>query len=204
MKNIGKGKILKIVICALCVLIFASAFLAVRRWLHSEGLHFIIGYGQIHLSKMCEGIDQDGNKIEPRNVVIDGVVTKDWKSEDFWKLDGEVDIVDGLPEDVFPSKGGGIVKLDDGFYFVTFIFPDFPKDNITSGYESLNDGKDNRIEDKSCFALVWIKNGEIVMKFYQGADDTNGYYIYYSDIGMLDIEMLDIEQIQAKLNKDIK
>ncbi len=32
----------------------------------------------------------------------------------------------------------------------------------------------------------------------------NGYYIYYSDIGMLDIEMLDIEQIQAKLNKDIK
>ncbi len=40
MKNIGKGKILKIVICALCVLIFASAFLAVRRWLHSEGVAF--------------------------------------------------------------------------------------------------------------------------------------------------------------------
>ena len=152
MKNTGKRKILRFVICVLCVLIFASVFLAVRRWLHSEGLHFIIGYGQIHLSKMCEGIDWDGNKIEPRNVVIDGVVTKDWKSEDFWKLDGEVDIVDGLPED-------------------------------------------NRIEDKSCFALAWIKDGEIVMEFYQGYDDADGYYIYYSDI-----KMLDIEQIQDKVN----
>ena len=49
MKNTGKRKILRFVICVLCVLIFASVFMVVQIWLNSDGMHFILGYGQIHL-----------------------------------------------------------------------------------------------------------------------------------------------------------
>ena len=195
MKNTGKRKILRFVICVLCVLIFASVFMVVQIWLNSDGMHFILGYGQIHLSKMCEGIDQDGNKIEPRNVVIDGVLTEDWKSKGFWELDGEVDMVGGLPERVFPSKGAGISELDDGFYSMICMLQNFLINDVRSIYESYNDEKYNKKEYKNCIAFIWIKDGEIVMEFYQGDDDTEGYYIYYSDI-----KMLDIEQIQDKVN----
>lgn len=197
MENIRKRKILKFIILILCILIFASAFLVLRRWLHSDGMHFIAGYGQIHLSKMCKGIDHDGNKIEPRNIVIDGTVTKKWGSESFWELNGMVDISNGLPEKVFPSKGAAIVKSDDGVYFMSCIFLDLSKYDVTSEYENWNYEKDNKREYKGCYAITWIKDGEIIMKFYQD-NDTDGYYIYYSDI-----KMLDIEQIQEKINKNI-
>lgn len=190
MNNIRKRKILIFAICVLCVLIFASVFLAVLRWLHSEGLHFIAGYGQIHLSKMCEGIDQDGNKIQQKNIVIDGVVTKEKGDNQVFR--GMVDIIAGLPEGVIQANISPVIKYDNGLYELAWC----PFLDAQISFRVFNG---ERKEDRSCEGIVWIKDGEIVMKFYQGDDDTNGYYIYYSDV-----EMLDIKQIQYCINKNIK
>lgn len=105
MKKIGKKKITVLVVLVLCLAVCVTVFIMFRKWLHSDGMHFVGGYGQVHLSKMCEGMDQDGNKIESRNVIVDGTITEhSWK---FWRLEfggfnGTIN-VEELPEliDVF-------------------------------------------------------------------------------------------------------
>ena len=111
MKKIGKKKITVLVVLVLCLAVCVTVFIMFRKWLHSDGMHFVGGYGQVHLSKMCEGMDQDGNKIESRNVIVDGTITEhSWK---FWRLEfggfnGTIN-VEELPElsDVFAGGGGG-------------------------------------------------------------------------------------------------
>ena len=100
MKNKEKRKIVSSVIIVLCIAVAAGVFLMLRSWLHSDGMHFIGSYGQIHISQMCEGIDQDGNKMKSRNVVVDGEITRmvaDGEITQNRKFTGTIDI-DDLPE----------------------------------------------------------------------------------------------------------
>ncbi|MCI9078136.1 MAG: hypothetical protein HFH68_04290 [Lachnospiraceae bacterium] len=194
MKNIEKRKLLRFTIFMLFVLVFASVFIVLYRWFHSDGMHFIGNYGQIHISKMCEGIDQDGNKIKSKKIVIDGVVTKERGNRLF---DGDVNIINGLPEGVIPAFAPFIEKYDGGLYKLpSYFFMD-----IHVSYRvSLGEERENR----SCYSIVWLKDGEIAMEFYKSEDgedrgDTNGYYLYYSDI-----KMLDIEEVREKVNRDIE
>lgn len=183
MKNMEKRKIVRFVIFALCVVIFVSIFLILRSWFHSDGMHFIGGYGQVHMSQICEGIDQDGNKIESRNVIVDGVITTGNRS--YGKFSGEIDI-DDLPElnEFFAAIGSAVTKGDNGLYCLgicLFIKGPIYKKSDDEGLESNS-------------AVVWIKDNQVAMEFHEGSIHSEKYYIFYSDK-----EMLNIEEIRARL-----
>lgn len=171
-----------------------------RSWLHSDGMHFIGSYGQIHMSQMCEGIDQDGNKIKSRNVVVDGEITRmvaDGEITQNRKFTGTIDI-DGLPEldKVMPAGLAGVSEYDDDGY--GGLYKLFPCMFSPIWALILDDGRttDDLTEEekeewyaiKSGSAVVWIKDGKVAIEFHLGDSMyTEKYYIFYSDEEMRDI-----------------
>lgn len=190
MKNIEKRKILRFVIFALCMVIFAGAFLILRNWFHSDGMHFIGSYGQVHMSQVCEGIDQDGNKMESRNMIVDGVITRNVITGNR-KFSGEINI-DDLPEinGLFAVTLCGVIKQDNGLYELgPCIFSDPSPWEDPTPWDKVSD--DEELNDKSCVATVWIKANQVAMEFYDFNNEK--YYIFYSDE-----EMLNIEELRTK------
>lgn len=189
MKNIKKRKVLTFIIFALCTVISIAIFLILKNWFHSYGVHFIGSYGQIHISQMCEGIDQDGNKTIARNVVIDGVITRNQE------FSGTITI-DGLPEmdGVLPAGAAEVKKQPGGLYeFYSCIFHALPawyKDpDPLARYK-----KEYKEElDKSCYATVWLKAEQIAIEFHVGDTHSKEYYIFYSDNDMFDIVKKNIK-----------
>ncbi|MCI8379695.1 MAG: hypothetical protein HFH72_14480 [Lachnospiraceae bacterium] len=190
MKKIGKRKIVTLTVLVLCLAVCVTVFIMFRKWLHSDGMHFVGGYGQVHLTKMCEGMDQDGNKIESRNVIVDGTISEgSWK---FWRLEfggfnGTIN-VEELPEliDVFEGGVGCAIKRDKGTYEVAgIIFLESPLSRERRGRKEFTEEDDP--ENRSCYANLWLKDNEVAMEFHQRDFHSENYYIFYSDAKMLDI-----------------
>ena len=189
MKKIEKKKIVALAVLVLCLAVCVTVFIMFRKWLHSDGMHFVGGYGQVHLSKMCEGMDQDGNKIESRNVIVDGTITEDsWK---FWRLEfggfnGTIN-VEELPEliDVFAGGGGYVIERAKGTYEVGCVM--FMESPLSRERRGRTEFVEDDPGDRSCDENLWLKDNEVAMEFHKGDLHSENYYIFYSDAKMLDI-----------------
>lgn len=174
MKKIGKRKIVILAVLVLCIVIFVVAFQRLQSWLHSEGMHFIGKYGQVHLSHICEGFDQDGNIMESQNVTVDGSITPVIEIRALREFHGKINI-DGLPEmekyKLFPTGGTVVTPYNDNLYSL-------------SGYVFMS--SKSPPADKWGRADVWLKDNQVALKFFLFGMDKE-YYIFYSDKGMLDI-----------------
>lgn len=193
MKKVGKRKIIILLaILTLCIIIFTAVFLKLQSWLHSDGMHFIGRYGQVHISQTCEGIDQDGNKIEPRDVVVDGVIRSSKIIGEELRFDGEITI-DGLPElekyGLWPAGASSVLKRGDGLYYLIDYTFMAASSSIKEKWDEEEEWNELSFGDVWCDAEVFLKDNEIAMKFTQG-NTNDKYYIFYSDRGMLDIPVV--------------
>lgn len=189
----GKRKIvILLAILAVCIIIFAAVFQQLQGWFHSDGMHFIGRYGQAHFSHLCEGFDQDGNKIEPRDVAVDGVVSPEKIIGEFLRFDGEITI-DGLPElekyGLWPSGASAVLKRGDGLYYLIDYTFMAASSSIKEKWDEEEEWNELSFGDIWCDAEIFLKDGEIAMKFTQG-NTSDKYYIFYSDRGMLDIPVV--------------
>lgn len=172
MKKIEKRQIKIFEIFVLCIVLLAGAFLIFRSWLHSAGTHSIGSYGQIHVSGLCEGTDQDGNKIKSRNIAIDAVVCV--KGRELGSFEGEINI-DGLPEvNALHQVGGGpATKSDNGQYL------------LVSWYRPMPWSGDDWEEQSSYNAEGWIRGNQFAVQVYREDMRHKEYNIFYSNEEML-------------------